>query len=86
MVLRDIDGLDVGIRVKTTRISLGLSLRAFAKQAGVGHSALKRLEDGHTVSSKGMLRILAAAGIGLTQCKHEWETRCLGCGAVGEGG
>lgn len=75
----------IGRRVNHIRVYRGDSLRKFAELAGVNFNTLKRLEDGRAINSQAFLAILSEAGIVLSQCNHEWETRCVRCGSKRRG-
>ena len=77
---------EIGLRVKNIRLSRDLSLRSFANYAGVSFNALKRFEDGGSINSQTMLKILDEADIALEHCAHLWQSRCVHCGVVRETG
>lgn len=48
-----------GSLVKAARKSLGLSQRAFAEKLGVDHTYISKIENGHQVPGKPVLRHIA---------------------------
>ena len=57
---------EVGVRLRTVRVQLGLSQRGLAKKAGVPSSTVSLIETGRISPSVGSLkRILDAAGLSL---------------------
>jgi transcriptional regulator with XRE-family HTH domain len=71
--------MHVGERIRQLRLGLGLSIRAFAAEAGFSPSLISQVEHGHVMPSIGSLeRIAMALGVSLSTFFAEPETDAAG--------
>jgi transcriptional regulator with XRE-family HTH domain len=73
-----IDPVELGDRLRATRVSRGLSIREVAKEIGVSAPTLSRVERGqHLPERENLLRIARWAGVRIDPVLHPGNARQL---------